>query len=150
MAIKERLERDLATAQKAKHETAVSTLRLLLAAIHNAEIAKRTSLTDAELLPIISREMKRRREAISGYEQAGRNESADKERLELSILETYAPKPLTEAELRTLIEQTIAEIGRDHPGKLMGAVIQAAKGQADGQTVRRLVEEITQGSRSSD
>lgn len=145
MAIKETIQNDLVSAQKEKAETEISTLRLLLSAIHNEEIAKKEPLSDEELKEIISREMKRRREAITEYEKAGRSESADKERTELKILEAYGPKQLTEGELRTLIEEQVAEVGTDNVGKLMGAVMQAAKGQADGQTVRRLVQEIIQG-----
>lgn len=150
VAIKETIQGDLVSAQKEKAETKISTLRLLLAAVHNEEIAKKESLSDEEVIQIISREMKRRREAITEYEKAGRHESADQERTELKILEAYGPKQLTEGDLRALIEEKMTEVGGDNTGKLIGAVMQAAKGQTDGQTVRRLVETITKKSGPSD
>lgn len=150
MAIKETVQHDLVSAQKEKAETKISTLRLLLAAVHNEEIAKKEPLNDEELKEIITREMKHRREAITEYEKAGRHESADQERSELKILEAYGPKQLTQGQLRTLIEEKITEVGGDNTGKLIGAVLQAAKGQTDGQTVRRIIETITKKSGSSD
>lgn len=122
----------------------MSTIRLARAAIHNAEIERGRPLTDPEVEAIVAREITRRREAIEAYGRGGRDDLVQKETLELAILSEYLPPQLSEAELRAIVAQAVAEIGAQGPqdiGRVMRAVMPKVKGQADGGLVSRLVRE---------
>jgi len=122
----------------------VSTIRLARAAIHNAVIERGRDLTDPEIEDIIGREIKRRREAIDAYAQGGRDDLARKESLELAILSEYLPPPLSEAEVRALVDEAVAYTGAKGPkdmGRVMGVLMPKVKSRADGALVSRLVRE---------
>jgi len=146
MPLAEQIQADLVTAMKARDAETVATLRLVVAAIKNARVAEGHSgeVTDAEALELLTREAKRRTEAATAYEEAGRDELAAKERRELEIIRRYLPSQLSPDELRTLVDETVAQVGASGPGDLgrvMGALMPQVKGRADGRAVNALVRE---------
>lgn len=149
MTIAERLEADLREALRARDAVRTSTIRLARAAIKNAEIEQRGPLGDEDALKILRHEVKRRREAIEGFQRGGRDDLVQKEQLELAILLSYVPAPLDDAALRQLVAEVKAEVGAATErefGKVMGAVMRRAGGRADGKVVERLVREALRGS----
>jgi len=144
MTLADRLQEDLHRALRAGDSLRVSTIRLTRAAIHNASIERGRALTDAEIEEIITREMKRRREAIEAFGQGGRDDLVQKETLELAILSEYLPPQLSEADLRAIVAEAVAQVSAAGPqdmGRVMGAVMPKVKGRADGGLVSRLVRE---------
>lgn len=145
MTIAERLEADLKEALKARDTLRTSTIRLARAAMKNAEIDRRRPLTDAEAIEVIQREVKRRREAIDGFERGGRSDLVAREQLEMAILLGYLPPPLDEADLRRIVAEVAAETqaatDRDF-GRVMGQVMRRVAGRAEGRTVERIVREV--------
>ena len=139
------LQSDLKTAQLDRNEIKVSTLRLLLSEIKYAQIAKNVEeLADADIISIVQREIKKRKEAIVGFRSGSREESAQKEEAEQKVLETYLPVQLTTEELTKIVEQTINEVGASSVtdmGKVIGLVMGKVKGQADGGSVSSIVKE---------
>lgn len=148
MSIKETLQENLKTAMKARDELRVSTIRLALAAVKNIEINKGRDLTDDDVLEILAKEVKQRRESIEGAEKAGRADIAAKEKAELDVLAGYLPKQLDEEEVVQIARDIIAEIGAVGPkdrGRVMSAMMQKVRGKADGKLVNRVVESVLQG-----
>lgn len=138
------LQQDLKQAQLARDEIKVSTLRLLLSEIRNAEIAKGGKLSDSDLVSVVQREVKKRREAAAGFRSGQREEQAKKEELEAQVLQSYLPSQLSPEELTKIVERVINEIGAtsiQDMGKVIGAVMGKVKGQADGGVVSALVKE---------
>ena len=140
--LKERLRTDLTAAIKGRDELRASTLRMVLTAITNAEVAGKQSreLSDDDVVGVLSSEAKKRREAAEAFDAAGRTESAAKERAEAEVLADYLPTPLTEDEIRDLVTSTIASLGvadegMKAMGKVMGALQSQIKGRADGGVV---------------
>ena len=145
-ALKDLLTADLRTAMKARDELTTSTLRLALTAVGNAEVAGevKRELTDDEVLAVLTKEAKKRREAATAYADAGRAELADKETAEGEILARYLPTQLDDAELTELVARTLAAGGfttMKQMGPAMKAVQAAAAGRADGAKVASLVRE---------
>lgn len=141
MSIAAQVEQDLVTAMRARDETRLATLRLLKSAAKNAEVAKRSPLTDEEYEAIVRRQVKMRGEAAGEYERGNRPQQAAQERAERVILEEYLPAPLDEATLRQLVTQAIDETGASSPselGKVMSHAMRAAQGRADGNQVNQL------------
>ncbi len=139
-----KFQEDLKQAQLAKDETKVSTLRLLLSEIKNAEIAKSTPLQDQDIISIIQKEVKKRKEAAEGFRKGGREESALKEEAELKVLEGYLPAQLSNEELTNIVESSINEVGAksiSDMGRVIGLVMSKVAGKADGGTVSALVKE---------
>jgi uncharacterized protein len=141
-ALKDRLRADLTTAIKARDELRSSTLRMVLTAITNAEVAGKVAreLSDDDVLGVLSTEAKRRREAATAFEEGGRAEMAAKEAAEGRVIAEYLPAPLTEAEIADLVTAAIdqtgaAEEGMRAMGKVMGVVTPQVKGRADGGAV---------------
>lgn len=136
MTLFERITADAASAAKSGDEARRDTLRFLLASLHNREIEKRgkgdkEGLTDEDIVGVVEREVKKRKEAAEFFEKAGRAEQAAKERAELAMLESYLPAALPEAEVDRLVDEAIRTTGAEHVkdmGKVMGAVMKAAKG----------------------
>jgi uncharacterized protein YqeY len=143
--LKERLRADLTTAMKARDELRTSTIRLALAAVKDAEVAGDTarSLDDAEVLKVLTREVKKRREAAEAYAGAGRAEQADRERAEGEVLGEYLPSQLGDDELASIIDRVLGELGLSGPkaiGPAMKSVQAAVAGRADGGRVAALVK----------
>ncbi|MFH0936674.1 MAG: GatB/YqeY domain-containing protein [Candidatus Daviesbacteria bacterium] len=140
----EKIQSDLKNAQLARDEVKVSTLRMLLSEIHNAEIAKGENLSDEDILGVVAREVKKRKEAAEGFRTGGREESAAKEESESIILTSYLPAQLSDEELTKIVENTINEVGAisvSDMGKVIGIVMGKIKGQAQGSRVSALVKE---------
>jgi len=119
-----------------------NALRMLLSAVRNAEIDKRGSLTEPEVLTQVQKAVKMRQEAIEGARQAGRDDIREKEEAEMTTLRTYLPAPLTPAELDQLVAETIVETGAAGPagvGKVMKAIMPKVAGRADGGAVSQAV-----------
>lgn len=140
----DQLQADLKNAQLSRDEVKVSTLRLLLSEIHNARIQKGVEVSDQDIVLVIRREAKKRKEAVIGFRSGNREELALKEEAELKILEGYLPAGLTNEELTKIVLDTINEMGAStlaDMGKVIGAVMGKAGGRADGGTVSALVKE---------
>lgn len=140
--LKDRLRTDLTAAIKARDEVRSSTLRMALTAITNAEVAGKVSrsLSDEDVVDVLTSEAKKRREAAEAFEAAGRTESAAKERAEAQVLADYLPTPLTEDEIRDLVAATIDSLavrdeGMKAMGRVMGVLTPQVKGRADGGAV---------------
>ncbi len=141
-AQKERLRQALTDSMKARDALRSSTLRMALAAISNAEVAGKQAkeLTDDEVIDVLAKEAKKRREAADAYATAGRAEQAEKEQAEGEILAEFLPAPLSPEEIQRLVADTIddlgvAEEGMKAMGRVMGAVTPRTKGRADGKDV---------------
>lgn len=141
-SLKDRLRADLTTAIKARDDVRSSTLRMVLTAITNAEVAGKESreLTDEDVLGVLTSEGKKRREAAEAFDGAGRVEQAAKERAELEVLTDYLPEQLSAEEISALVNEAIEVTGaRDDGmramGKVMGALQPKVKGRADGGAV---------------
>jgi uncharacterized protein YqeY len=141
-ALKDRLRADLTTAIKARDELRSSTLRMVLTAITNAEVAGKEAreLTDEDVLGVLTSEGKKRREAAEAFEDAGRAEQAAKERAEFEVLSDYLPEKLTAEEIAGLVTDAIASTGAAGEGmramgKVMGVLTPQVKGRADGGAV---------------
>jgi uncharacterized protein len=148
--LKEDLQKDLNQAVKGKTEIASGTLRMLLAAVLSKEKEKKfktgdDKLTDEEVMEVITSEAKKRREAIEAYTQGGRQELAEKEKKELEVLAKYLPEQLSEDEIRSIVTETIKEIGvqdMKDMGKVMAQAMPKIKGRADGSLVSRIAKEL--------
>lgn len=141
-ALKDRLRTDLITAIKAREELRASTLRMVLTAITNAEVAGKQAkeLTDDDVLTVLASEAKRRREAATAFEEGGRAEMAAKESAEGEIIADYLPARLTEGEIEAIVTAAVASTGSAGQGmkamgKVMGVVQPQVKGRADGGAV---------------
>jgi uncharacterized protein YqeY len=142
----ERLNEDLKAAMKAREEgkLRLSVIRMIKAAVKNQEIQQSQPLSDEEVLQVISKELKMRRDILPEYEKAGRNESVEVIKAEIDILLGYLPKQLTEEEILALIRENIREIGAQGPadmGKVMARLSSLTKGRADGRVVGALVKQ---------
>lgn len=147
MTIQERLFADMKTAMKAREEGKVrlSTIRMVRAAIKNSEIAKGRPLNDDEVLEVLAKELKERKDSIPEFARGGRNDLVEKLEEEISILREYLPEPLSESEIRLLAQETIEEVGASNLrdlGKVMGAIIPKTRGRADGRLVNKIVREL--------
>lgn len=141
-ALKDRLRADLTTAIKARDEVRSSTLRMVLSAITNAEVAGKVAkeLSDDEVVGVLSSEAKKRREAATAFAEGGREESAAKERAEAEVIALYLPEQLTDTEIAELVEAAVEQTGAAGEGmramgKVMGIVSPQVKGRADGGAV---------------
>jgi hypothetical protein len=162
--LKEQIKEDLKTAMKASDATAKTTLSMLLSAIKNRELDKRgklakegisaqeaeerSALTDEEALEAVSSELKKRRESIGTYEDAGRAELAESEKKEAEILSRYLPEQMKEEEVRTLVREAIERTGAASPkdmGTVMGQVSPKTKGRFDGARLAHIVKELLNG-----
>lgn len=147
VTLAEQIDRDLVDALKQHNRTKVSTLRLLKAAVKNAEVAKRGSVTDDEYQDVIRRQIKMRREAATEYKRAGRTDSADQEEAESKILEAYLPAQMDDGSIRSVLENAIAQTEARGPGdlgKVMSRAMPALRGKADGARVNQMARDLLQ------
>ena len=145
MSLKERLKADMKEAMKAKDKVKLSTIRMINSLIKNAEIEKRGELTDEEIIQLLMKYAKQRKESIEMYEKGGRQDLVEKEKAELAVVESYLPKQMSEEEIRELVKQIIEEVEASSikdMGKVMKAVMPKVKGRADGSVVNRIVKEL--------
>jgi hypothetical protein len=145
MSLQTDIESAMRAAMKARDAVRVSTLRLAMAAAHNRQIELGHELTDAEVVEVLDRQVKQRRESIELYRTGGRPELADAEEAELAILREFLPEPLTDAELERLARDAVAATGASGPadmGRVMGVLVPQTKGRADGKAVSELVRRL--------
>lgn len=140
--LKDRLRAELTASMKARDELRSSTLRMVLTAVTNAEVAGRQAreLSDDDVTTVLASEAKKRREAASAFDDAGRGELAAKERAESVIIAEFLPEPMTADEIAAVVTKTIEELGVSGEGmkamgRVMGAVTSQTKGRADGGAV---------------
>ncbi len=147
MTLKDRLVEDMKVAMKAKEEGKVrlSVIRMVRAAIKNAEIDKKIEFTDAQVIEVLARELKLRRDSLEVYANADRPETVQALEVEISVLMDYLPQQLSEGEIRQLVQETIGVVGAQglkDLGKVMGVLSPKTKGRADGKLVNVIVREI--------
>lgn len=145
--LKDKIQEDLSNAMRAKDESRLSTIRMLKSAIQYFEIQKGGagySATDEDVVEVVGREIKKRRESIEMFDRGGRPELSEKENGELTILQTYLPEQLSEGEIKKLVDDAIAKTGAttmQDMGKVMGMIAPTIKGKADGSMVSSIVRE---------
>jgi uncharacterized protein YqeY len=150
MSLKEKLQNDLTSSMRARDEIRSSTIRMILTSIKNEEVSGKEArnLSDAEIITVLSREAKKRREAAEAFDQAGAKDRADQERAEGEIIAEYLPAQLSESEIKELIKAAIAETGANSPAQ-MGLVMKSLQpktaGKADGGLVSSLVKAALAG-----
>ena len=145
MGLKERLKSDLTEAIRARDEVRAGTIRMALTSITNEEVAGKEAriLTDAEIITVLSREAKKRREAAEAYDSAGSKERGDRERAEGLVIAEYLPSQLSESELQEMIKAAIVETGASGPsgmGQVMKVLSPKIAGRADGSKVSAAVK----------
>jgi len=141
--LKARIQEDMKSAMKAGEKERLGVIRLMLAAIKQKEVDDRIELTDDAVLAVLDRMVKQRRESISQYESAQRTDLAEVERAEIGVIQNYLPQPLTEAEIRSMVEAAIRESGAQGPagmGKVMALLKGPMQGRADMTQVSAMVK----------
>lgn len=145
MNLKQKLSDDLKQAMKSGDTVKRSTLRLLMSAINNAEIAKKTSLEDNDILGVIAKEVKQHQESIESFKQGNRADLVAKEEEELAILQSYLPEQMTREAIVAEARKVIAAVGAQGPGdkgKVMQQLIPGLRGRADGKEINAVVTEL--------
>lgn len=143
MTLKERINDDMKVAMKARETERLAALRLLLAAIKQREVDERVQLSDDDVISVIEKMLKQRRDSISQFEAAARNDLADKEKFEVAVLNAYMPQALAEAEIIAIVESAIAESGAVNIkdlGKVVSLVKPKVVGRADMSKVSALIK----------
>ena len=134
MSLKGQIQDDVKSAMKAGEKDRLKVLRLVTAAIKQVEVDERKELDDAAVLGVLNKMVKQRRDSISQYQQANRQDLADVEAAEIAIIEAYLPEPLSDEELDELVDEAIAQVGAESirdMGKVMGLIKSKAEGRAD-------------------
>lgn len=147
MGIREDMTADMKQAMRDKDNTTRDTLRLLLAAVKQAEVDGGKTLDDAAVQAIVTKQAKQRRESIDAYEGAGRTDLSEPEKLELAVIEKYLPQMMGRDEIEAIAKEVIGETGAEGPkamGAIMGKLMPKIKaaGQADGKLVNQVVREL--------
>ena len=143
MNLRDRVNEDMKTAMKAREADKLGTLRLLLAAMKQREVDERITLDDAGVIAVVEKMIKQRKDSIAQYEKAARQDLADKEKYEISVIEKYLPQQLSQAEIDAVIAEAIASTGAKGAadmGKVMGVVKPRLAGRADMGKVSGLVK----------
>lgn len=147
MDLQEQLARDLKDAMRAKDQTRLLTIRAIRSAIIEKEKEGTGPITDDDLLGIVQKQAKQRRDAMQQYEDAGRDDLAQKERDELTIIGEYLPKQLSDEEIHSTVQEIVTRTGATSMkdmGRVMGEAMSALKGRADGNRVRVVVQKLLQ------
>ncbi|MFC6649241.1 GatB/YqeY domain-containing protein [Paenibacillus rhizoplanae] len=147
MNLSERLNEDMKQAMKSRDKFRLSTIRMVRSTIKYLEIDLKRTLDDNEVLDILSREIKQRKDALQEFEAAGRDELAASTKAEIEIIIKYLPEQLTEEEIKVIVQQTIQETGassKSEMGKVMSALMPKVKGRADGKLVNQAVQQFLQ------
>ena len=146
MTLQERLTEDFKAAMKAHDEVKKNTLSFARAAIKQVEVDTRKEVEDGDVLAILKKQVKMRKDALADFEKAGRTDLLESYKAEIEILEAYLPEQMSEDDIRKLVKETAAEVGveggKQNMGKLMKSVMPKVKGLADGNTVRKIIEEF--------
>ena len=134
MSLKAQISEDMKNAMRAKDSARLGTIRLLQAAIKQREVDERVELDDGAIIAVIEKMLKQRRDSIAAYESANRNDLADVEKFEVSVLQTYLPQQLTEEEIKDILEKVVTETGAagiKDMSKVMAAIKPLVTGRAD-------------------
>ena len=145
MPLKEQLNSDLRDSMRSQNEVRKGTIRLILSAVHNAEIAAGKPLDDAGINVVLAREAKQRRESIEEFGKAGRADLVAKESAELEVVLEYLPPQLSREEIEATVRPLIAQLGAKGPsdkGKVMGPVMAQLRGKADGSVINEVVTQL--------
>jgi uncharacterized protein YqeY len=145
MTLQQRIESAMRDAMRERDSERTTTLRMAMAAAHNRRIELRRDLTDEEVVDVLSKQVKQRRESIALYREAGRTERAEAEESEAAILGEFLPQQLSETEVEELARAAIAETGATGPadlGRVMGALSARTRGRADGRMVSEVVRRL--------
>ncbi len=145
MSLKDRIKADIKEAMRAKDTARRDTLRNLSAAIKQVEVDERKELSDSEIEAILTKYAKQREDALAQFKAAGREDLVAKEEAELKIVKSYLPEPLSDEELKALVEDVIKEVGATSMkdmGKIMGAIKSKVGSRADGSKVNKIVKDI--------
>ncbi len=143
MTLTERLKDEQKTAMKARNKPRLGTIRLVMAAIKQREVDEKITLSDDDVLAVLTKMVKQRRDSVAQYEAAGRQDLADVELAEISVLEEFLPQPLSDDEVAALLDDAIAATGAtsmQDMGKLMGVLKPQVQGRADMGKVSQLVK----------
>ncbi|ANO32029.1 glutamyl-tRNA amidotransferase [Vibrio breoganii] len=142
MALIDNLKEEQKSAMRAKDKARLGTIRLALAAIKQREVDERITLTDDDIIAVLTKMVKQRRDSVAQFESAGRQDLADAEKVEITVLEDFMPQPLTEEEVAALVDNAITEseaAGMQDMGKVMGVLKPQIQGRADMGKVSGLV-----------
>jgi uncharacterized protein len=134
MSLKERITEDMKAAMRARDSERLGTIRLLTAAMKQKEVDERVELDDAAVIGIVDKMLKQRKDSIEAFEKAGRQDLADKEKAEVTVLQAYLPARLSADEIAAEVKEIVAQLGAKGPGdmgKVMGAVKAKLAGKAD-------------------
>jgi len=145
MDLQQQLMADLKTALRERDKVRKSAIRMAIAALKNARVAKNADLSEDEMVAALAQEVKQRRNAMAEFAKAGRDDLVESESAELAVLEAYLPEALTEQEITDLARQIIAETGASGPrqmGQVMGVLMPRVRGRADGRQVSQIVREL--------
>lgn len=145
VSLKQKLADDLKQAMKSGDVAKRSTIRLLMAAINNTEIARQATLDDSDILGVIAKEVKQRHESIESFKQGNRPDLVAQEEAELAVLQGYLPRQMTREEIVEAARRIIEEVGAQGPGdkgKVMPKLIAQLRGRADGQEINAVVSEL--------
>ena len=143
MSLKQQITEDMKSAMRAKDSVRLGAIRLLLSAIKQREVDERIELTDADVIAVIEKMLKQRRDSIAAFESANRVDLADIEKFEVSVLQTYMPKQMSDAEISAIVDQVIADSGAQGAkdmGKVVGLVKPLVAGMADMGKVSGLIK----------
>ncbi|OFW75752.1 MAG: aspartyl-tRNA amidotransferase [Alicyclobacillus sp. RIFOXYA1_FULL_53_8] len=145
MNLSERLSEDMKQAMKDKDKLRLSVIRMVRAAVKNQEIELGTALADEQVLALVQRELKQRRDSLQAFESAGRTDLMDEVKLEIEVLLTYLPAQLSVDELRELAQDIIRDLGatkKAEMGKVMAQMMPKTRGRADGKLVQEVVQSL--------
>lgn len=148
MTLKARITEDMKTAMKAGDKPRLGVVRLIQAAIKQREVDERIELDDAQVQAVLEKMLKQRRDSVSQYDAAGRDDLAEQERFEIGVIQAYLPEPLSEAELDAAVRAVIAETRAAGPrdmGKVMAALKEKVAGRADMQALSARVKTALAG-----
>ncbi|TXK84108.1 GatB/YqeY domain-containing protein [Paenibacillus sp. N3.4] len=145
MSLSDRLNEDMKQAMKSQDKFKLSVIRMVRSTIKNSEIDLKRALDDNEVLDVLTREIKQRKDSLQEFAKAGRDDLADNLKAELVILAEYMPQQLSEEEVKAIVQQTIQQVGASSKadmGKVMTALMPQVKGRADGKIINQLVQQL--------
>jgi uncharacterized protein YqeY len=143
MSLFNQIKKDMITALKSGYKDKSQTLKMLIATIKNAQIDSQKELTDEEIEKILRKETKKIEDSIQQYQEMGREDLIKKEKIDLKIVEEYLPELMSEEEIKKVVDKKIDELKAESMGdmgKVMGSVMKELEGQADGNTVKNIVQ----------
>jgi len=143
MSLKAQISEDMKTAMRAKDSVRLGAIRLLLSAIKQREVDERVELDDVNMIAVIEKMLKQRRDSIAAYESANRNDLADIEKFEVTVLQTYLPQQLSEAEVKVILEKVVTDTGAagiKDMSKVMAAIKPLVAGRADMGQISSLIK----------